>query len=231
VARVGRDGWSAVPVGAREEITDPMPDDDAYRLALAEVDAEHACREPDTVLATPGFARFVEAQLTWDRAMAQALDAGVHGVALGDAVEMELGARRDAHPFVRARHATDRGAGRRNDGGNGRSAAAPEGGERSRRHVEGTAGAMTEHQGAVEQVGECPTHGLRSPLVKARQLTGRIEAGEDVVEVTCLRETIPQHDAHPRFHEPASFSAAATACALRTARLAAARTTSLQPRS
>ena len=75
VARVGRNGWSAVPIDAREGLTDPVPADDAYRQALAQVYAEHACRDAAAVARTPQFARFVEAQLTWDRAMAEAIAA------------------------------------------------------------------------------------------------------------------------------------------------------------
>ena len=75
VAQVGRDGWHAVPIPAREGLTDPEPADDAYRQALAQVYAEHACRDAETVAGMPEFARFVEAQLTWDRAMAEAIAA------------------------------------------------------------------------------------------------------------------------------------------------------------
>jgi uncharacterized iron-regulated protein len=75
VARVGREGWSSVPVAAREGLTDPVPPDAAYRHALAQAYAEHACREADTVIGMPAFGRFVEAQLTWDRAMAEAIAA------------------------------------------------------------------------------------------------------------------------------------------------------------
>jgi uncharacterized iron-regulated protein len=73
VARVGRDGWSAVPPAAREGLGDPVPADQVYRHALAQVYAEHVCRDAGSVEGTPEFARFVEAQLTWDRAMAEAL--------------------------------------------------------------------------------------------------------------------------------------------------------------
>ena len=79
VARVARDGWRAVPITAREGLGDPMPADQAYRYALAEVYAEHACRDASSVEGTPDFARFVDAQLTWDRAMAEALAAAHRG--------------------------------------------------------------------------------------------------------------------------------------------------------
>ena len=89
VRRVGRDGWAAVPDDAREGVGDPAPPDEAYRRWLAEVYAVKARGrdangvidmtapapgEVEAALAAPGFVRFVEAQLTWDRAMAEALD-------------------------------------------------------------------------------------------------------------------------------------------------------------
>ena len=84
VSRVGRDGWQAVPAAAREGLGDPVPADAAYRSALAQVYAEHACRDAITVEGDPKFARFIEAQLTWDRAMAEALASAhrTHGDAL-----------------------------------------------------------------------------------------------------------------------------------------------------
>jgi uncharacterized iron-regulated protein len=90
VARVGREGWDAVPAGEREGVSDPAPASEAYRRSLARVytmqhqhDAETA-GEPTLpsdastedlaeLLEDPGFRRFIEAQLTWDRAMAEAL--------------------------------------------------------------------------------------------------------------------------------------------------------------
>jgi uncharacterized iron-regulated protein len=73
VGRVGRDGWDAVPAAVREGLGNPVPADTAYRRALAHVYAEHACRDESAVARDPKFARFVEAQLTWDRAMAEAI--------------------------------------------------------------------------------------------------------------------------------------------------------------
>ncbi len=96
VARVGQEGWSAIPRGAREGISDPAPATDAYRRSLAEVyslkregrpegsvpqegdDRPHGNEAGErsdlsAILESEDFARFVEAQLTWDRAMAEAL--------------------------------------------------------------------------------------------------------------------------------------------------------------
>jgi uncharacterized iron-regulated protein len=95
VARVGQEGWEAVPVSEREGLSDPAPASEAYQRELARVYAmkktlgpEGLDRlssssktpppEPDEAAVTeaikePDFKRFVAAQLTWDRAMAEAL--------------------------------------------------------------------------------------------------------------------------------------------------------------
>jgi len=96
VSRVGREGWAAVPQREREGLSDPAPASEAYRRSLAEVylsklrardasphgggEAESVGHDGEahdlsTVMASESFARFVEAQLTWDRAMAEALAA------------------------------------------------------------------------------------------------------------------------------------------------------------
>ena len=97
VSRVGREGWAAVPQEEREGLSDPAPASEAYRRGLAEVylsklqaraedDSPHGgaagsfqldeeTHDLSTVMASEAFARFVEAQLTWDRAMAEALAA------------------------------------------------------------------------------------------------------------------------------------------------------------
>lgn len=89
VSRVGQEGWAAVPAEEREGVGDPAAASGAYRRSLAEVYSSHIPRpkaeegeesEPpslEEVMAKPEFGRFVEAQLTWDRAMAEAL-AGAH---------------------------------------------------------------------------------------------------------------------------------------------------------
>src|SRR5262249_49878438 len=70
VTRVGREGWAAVPAGEREGITDPAPPSAAYRAMLAEAMAAHG---GETVTSDASLERFVEAQLTWDRALAEGL--------------------------------------------------------------------------------------------------------------------------------------------------------------
>jgi uncharacterized iron-regulated protein len=95
VAQVGQQGWQAVPAAEREGLTDPAPASTAYQRDLARVYYMKKTMTPealDRLSTTPGarppeaddaaladamkqpeFQRFVEAQLTWDRAMAQAL--------------------------------------------------------------------------------------------------------------------------------------------------------------
>ena len=95
VARVGREGWEAVPETERAGVSDPAPPDEAYRRSLARVFAfkrhhghhppteDEAAKKPSedeiaAVLADPAFARFVAAQQVWDRAMAEGI-AAAHG--------------------------------------------------------------------------------------------------------------------------------------------------------
>ncbi len=86
VSRVGDEGWSAVPEAEREGVSDPTPASEAYRRSLAQVyaqkrrhraggDIAEAIDEAEIaeILGEEKFGRFVEAQLTWDRAMAEAL--------------------------------------------------------------------------------------------------------------------------------------------------------------
>ncbi len=75
VSRVGDEGWSAIPAGDREGLTDPAPAPAAYVSRLAEVYAQHREEPAETppTLQDDVFRRFVEAQLTWDRAMAEAI--------------------------------------------------------------------------------------------------------------------------------------------------------------
>jgi uncharacterized iron-regulated protein len=94
VGRVGKEGWEAVPASEREGLTDPAPASPAYQRELARVylmkkmmppgadpssssQSPHMPEPDEATLAEaikePEFKRFVEAQLTWDRAMAEAL--------------------------------------------------------------------------------------------------------------------------------------------------------------
>lgn len=62
---VAAKGWDAVPQAEREGLSRPAPAPPAYREALARVHREHGEKVP--------LASFIEAQQTWDRAMAEAL--------------------------------------------------------------------------------------------------------------------------------------------------------------
>jgi uncharacterized iron-regulated protein len=94
VSRVGQQGWDAIPVAEREGLTDPAPASLDYQRELAQIYLMKKMMPPGTNPASPGagthmsepdeatiaealkepaFKRFVEAQLTWDRAMAEAL--------------------------------------------------------------------------------------------------------------------------------------------------------------
>ena len=91
VSQVGQKGWDNVPAAEREGVSDPAPATNAYLRALAgaylmtlhsgtDDQAAHApaLSEPNEAtlaqdMRSPEFKHFVEAQLTWDRAMAEAL--------------------------------------------------------------------------------------------------------------------------------------------------------------
>src|SRR5262245_18390120 len=94
VSRVGRDGWEAVPASEREGLSKPGPATEPYQRDLARVYALKKLMPPGTDPAsipegTPmpepdeaaltgamqeaDFQRFVAAQQTWDRGMAEAL--------------------------------------------------------------------------------------------------------------------------------------------------------------
>jgi uncharacterized iron-regulated protein len=70
VARVGREGWAAVPAAEREGVSDPAPPTPAYEATLSEVMAAHGGQGVGDETSRR---RFVEAQLTWDRALAEGL--------------------------------------------------------------------------------------------------------------------------------------------------------------
>jgi len=77
VAHVAEEGWNSVPVGEREGLGDPAPATPAYVAALRAVYREHAEERGKSADDEDSFARFVEAQLTWDRAFGEALRAAV----------------------------------------------------------------------------------------------------------------------------------------------------------
>jgi len=89
ISRVGKEGWAAIPAADRSGLSDPAPAGDAYLRFLAGVFADSHGRKaaaeaekPDAPVTDAEFSkmrqnedfkRFVQAQLTWDRAMAEAI--------------------------------------------------------------------------------------------------------------------------------------------------------------
>lgn len=71
VTRVAAEGWAAIPLGERQGLSEPEPPTASYRDRLARHFRRHGGQEDNRPDAA--FERFVEAQLTWDRAMAEAL--------------------------------------------------------------------------------------------------------------------------------------------------------------
>jgi uncharacterized iron-regulated protein len=71
VTRVAAEGWAEIPLSERQGLSDPEPPTASYRDRLARHFRHHGRQDGDRPDAA--FERFVEAQLTWDRAMAEAL--------------------------------------------------------------------------------------------------------------------------------------------------------------
>lgn len=71
VSAVDTHGWDAVPEAQREGVTRPATPPEEYRKMLRQVYSQHAEKRQDDA----GFERFVQAQTTWDRGMAQAIAA------------------------------------------------------------------------------------------------------------------------------------------------------------
>jgi uncharacterized iron-regulated protein len=87
VSRVAEQGWQSIPAGDRLGLSDPAPASAEYRQSLAKLyaykqrlhrhdaDAESGGGESNLqdILQSDDFNHFVDAQQTWDRAMAEAL--------------------------------------------------------------------------------------------------------------------------------------------------------------
>lgn len=73
VRTVGAKGPEAVSAAKREGISEPVPASAAYLDVLFAAYSEHGEKGHVPARSDPEFGRFVEAQLVWDRAMAQAL--------------------------------------------------------------------------------------------------------------------------------------------------------------
>lgn len=68
-------GWDALPESQREGVSRPAPAAPAYEELLLQVFSHHTPGKsnPKPERSDPAFRNFVESQLTWDRAMAEAL--------------------------------------------------------------------------------------------------------------------------------------------------------------
>jgi len=87
VSRVGEKGWQGLPEADRAGLSDPAPASNEYRDSLAQLyaykldqgieagEGNESNPDLDKVLQSDAFSNFVDAQLTWDRAMAEALAA------------------------------------------------------------------------------------------------------------------------------------------------------------
>lgn len=74
---VRKNGWDAVPAERKEGVSRPAPASEAYRELLYKAFIQHSRNSKDKAAPAgrndDAFRYFVEAQLTWERAMAQAL--------------------------------------------------------------------------------------------------------------------------------------------------------------
>jgi len=106
-ARVREKGWDAVPVELREDVSKPAPASRPYLEELAQVFQAHAAMKSgadDTEKTSdtfdfddPDFRHFVEGQLTWDRAMAEAL----HNAAVRPSAPLVVGIMGAGHVLHR----------------------------------------------------------------------------------------------------------------------------------
>lgn len=82
ITEVGEHGWNSVPTSRREGVTDPAPAVDNYTDYLAGIfsykqggHGQQSTPDLDSIRNSEDFQNFVAAQLTWDRAMAEAVAA------------------------------------------------------------------------------------------------------------------------------------------------------------
>lgn len=93
ISKVGREGWATIPEKDREGISNPAAAPKSYRESLARVflsKMQHSSGKPagasvedanaqgteaklESIMASEPYGRFVQAQITWDRAMAEGL--------------------------------------------------------------------------------------------------------------------------------------------------------------
>ena len=72
IRTVRKQGWNNVPVSQREGITDPAAPAPGYIQVLTDIFEQHSSSQNQTEEKKTAIARFIDAQLTWDRAMAEA---------------------------------------------------------------------------------------------------------------------------------------------------------------
>lgn len=73
IREVGRVGADAVPESTREGVGQPAPPPPEYVAYLHEIYVEHGDAKKHAAPDDPAFARFVQSQTLWDRAMAEAI--------------------------------------------------------------------------------------------------------------------------------------------------------------
>ena len=82
-AEIAGKGWDGVPADSREGVSRPAPPSADYRKYLFEVWREHESARgrpgAEPTASNPAFGHFVDAQLTWDRSMAQGLASRLGG--------------------------------------------------------------------------------------------------------------------------------------------------------
>lgn len=90
VSKVGDKGWENIPEAEREGVTDPAPPSEDYLALLNDIYSRHAGGGHGTAgedsaadskpvdVNDPAFRRFVQSQLVWDRAMAEAAKKGLN---------------------------------------------------------------------------------------------------------------------------------------------------------
>ncbi len=85
IHKVGAEGWDKVPDAEQEGVSKPAPASQGYKKMLSSVFMSHGTKHGAdakaedpmvTILADPGFNRFVESQSAWDRAMAEGIVSG-----------------------------------------------------------------------------------------------------------------------------------------------------------
>ena len=102
--RIADKGWDGVPEGEREGVGRPAAALPAYEDFLFEIHSQHAHMrmhgkdEGKPARSDAGFRNFVESQLAWDRAMAEALVAGrAHHAAADGSLPLVVGIMGNGH--------------------------------------------------------------------------------------------------------------------------------------